>query len=165
MRSDVISPRHFVVAGDAVIGGPSEWWTVLTAAFSYESTGYAFVTIAAIAVFGWLLERRHGPLVVLALFLLGAAGGLAVVWATDSSLIAMGGNGGALALVAAWAVPDMLDLRRGREIEGDLLGAATIAVVLLLLPVVVTTADALAGATGLLVGLLLGLPLSRRRAG
>jgi len=165
LRSDVVSLRHFVVASDAVIGGPSEWWTVFTAAFSYESTGYAFVAIATIAIFGWLLERRHGPLVVLALFLLGAAGGLAVVAATDSSLVAMGGNGGALALVAAWAVPDVLDLRRGREIDGDLLGAATFAVVLLLLPVVVTAADALAGATGLLVGLLAGLPLARTRAG
>ena len=165
LRSGILEPQHFVVASPAVIGGPTDWWNVFTAAFSYENTGYAFVTLAAVAVFGWLLERRHGPLVVLLLFLLGAAGGLAVVDATDASAIAMGGNGGALALVAAWAVPDMLDLRRGREIEGDLLGAATVAVVLLLLPVVVETADALAGATGLVVGLLAGLALAGRRAG
>lgn len=165
LSSDVLSLRHFVVVGEDVIGGPSEWWTVFTAAFAYESAGYAFAAIAATAVFGWLLERRHGPLVVLGLYLIGAAGGLAVVMAADSSMIAMGGNGGALALVAAWAVPDMLDLRRGREIDGDLLGAATVAVVLLLLPVVVDGADALAGATGLLAGLLLGLPLARRRGG
>jgi membrane associated rhomboid family serine protease len=165
LRSGVVGLQHFVVVSDAVLGGPSDWWNVFTAAFAYESTGYAFVTIAAIGIFGWLLERRHGPLVVLLLFLAGAAGGLAVVGATGASDFAMGGNGGALALVAAWAVPDMLDLRRGREIEGDLLGAATVAVVLLLLPVVVETADALAGATGLLVGLLAGLALAGRRAG
>ena len=34
-------------------------------------------TLCAIAIYGWLLERRHGPLVVLVLFLLGGIGGLA----------------------------------------------------------------------------------------
>lgn len=164
LSSAIVRLDHFIVATDRVIGGPSAWWTVFTAAFSYTSVGYAFVTLSTVAIFGWLLERRHGPLVVVALFLLGAAGGLAVVYATGSSDLALGGNGGALALLAAWAVPDMLDLRRGREIDGDLLGAATFAVVLLLLPVVIPTADALAGATGLLVGLLAGIPLARRRA-
>lgn len=160
LSSHVLSAEHFVVLGDV-----TEWWTVFTASFSYMTTGYAFAVISATAVFGWLLERRHGPLVVLGLYLIGAAGGLAVVMATGTPELAMGGNGGALALVAAWAVPDMLDLRRGREIDGDLLGAATVAVVLLLLPVVVYSADALAGATGLLAGLLLGMPLARRRGG
>lgn len=164
VSSRVVGLEHFVVASNAVIFGPSDWWNVFTAAFAYTTTGYAFVALSAIAIFGWLLERRHGPLVVVALFLLGACGGLAVVMLADTSVIAMGANGGALALVAAWAVPDMLDLRRGREIDGDLLGAATIAVVLLLLPVVVAQADALAGATGLLIGLLAGLPLARGRA-
>jgi membrane associated rhomboid family serine protease len=165
LSSNVLSAEHFVVVSDGTIGGPSEWWTVFTAAFSYVTTGYAFAVITATAVFGWLLERRHGALVVFGLYLIGAAGGLAVVMATGTPELAMGGNGGALALVAAWAVPDMLDLRKGREIDGDLLGAATVAVILLLLPVVVYSADALAGATGLLAGLLLGLPLARRRGG
>ena len=39
----------------------------------------------------------------------------------------LGGNGAALALLCAWAVPDLLALRAGEEIEGDLLGTAAIA--------------------------------------
>lgn len=140
---------------------PDPWWHVLTAPFAYSNTGYAFVALFAIAIFGWLLERRHGPLVVAALFLLAGAGGMAVAAAVETVPFALGGNGVALAFVAAWAVPDVLDLRKGRDIDGDLLGAATFAVVLLLLPVALETADALAGATGLLAGLLVGIPLAR----
>jgi membrane associated rhomboid family serine protease len=159
LESGVVSSLHFLVFDGQL--SQSEWWTVFTAAFAYVNTGYAFAALVSIAIFGWLLERRHGPVVVTLLFLLGAAGGLAVVSEAGTSTVAMGANGGALALVAAWAVPDMLDLRKGREIEGDLLGAAVFAVVLLLLPLAVETADALAGATGLLVGLLAGIPLAR----
>lgn len=137
------------------------WWHLLTAPFAYANNGYAFVALFAIAIFGWLLERRHGPAAVVLLFLLGGAGGMAVASAAEAFPLALGGNGVALTFVAAWAVPDVLDLRKGREIDGDLLGAATFAVVLLLLPVAVTTADALAGATGLLAGLLAGIPLAR----
>jgi membrane associated rhomboid family serine protease len=139
----------------------SNWWHVLTAPFAYHSSGYAFVTLFAIAVFGWLIERRHGPLVVIALFLLGGSGGLAVAGLAGPSYAALGANGAALALLAAWAVPDLLDVRSGRDIDGDLLGAAVIAVLLLLMPVAVREANALAGATGLVVGLLVGLPLAR----
>lgn len=140
---------------------PDPWWHVLTAPFAYDNSGYAFVALFSIAIFGWLLERRHGPLVVVLLLLLGGAGGMAVAAALETVPFALGGNGVALAFVAAWAVPDVLDLRKGREIDGDLLGAATFAIVLLLLPVALETADALAGATGLLAGLLVGLPLAR----
>jgi membrane associated rhomboid family serine protease len=139
----------------------SNWWHPLTAAFAYHSSGYAFVTLFAISIFGWLIERRHGPLVVVLLFLLGGCGGLAVAGLAEPSHAALGANGAALALLAAWAVPDLLDIRGGREIDGDLLGAAVLAVLLLLMPVAVTEANALAGATGLVVGLLVGLPLSR----
>ena len=34
----------------------------------------------------------------------------------------LGANGAALALIVAWAIPDLLALRAGEEIEGDLLG-------------------------------------------
>jgi membrane associated rhomboid family serine protease len=148
-----------------VIGRPDgEWWRVLTAPFFYDGVGYAFVALFAIAIFGWLLERRHGPLAVALLFLAGGAGGMAVTAVAATLPFALGGNGAALALVVAWAIPDLRDLRRGREVEGDLLGATTIAIVLLLLPVVVETADALAGVTGVAVGFVLGYPLARAAA-
>jgi membrane associated rhomboid family serine protease len=150
--------------GDVVIAGErlaDPWWQLFTAPFAYGTSGYAFVALFAIAVFGWLLERRHGPVLVVLLFALAGAGGMAVAAAAEPFPYAEGGNGVALAFVAAWAVPDLLALRRGRRVEGDLIGAATFAVVLLLLPLAVEGANALAGLTGLLVGLLAGLPLAR----
>jgi membrane associated rhomboid family serine protease len=158
LRADPVRYIDFTVLAE-LDGG--NWWHALTAVFAYDSSGYAFVTVFAIAIFGWLLERRHGPLVVVALFLLGGAGGLAVASYTGLTWPALGGNGAALALLAAWAVPDLLELRRGREIDGDLLGVAVFAALLLLMPLAVHEANAVAGATGLLVGLLAGLPLAR----
>lgn len=158
-RAGAVALGDLVLVGDPQVTG--EWWRVGTALFAYENSGYAFVTLFAVAIFGWLIERRHGPVAVVALIALGGAGGLAVAALADPFPLAMGANGAALALVTAWALPDLLDLRAGREIEGDLLGAAVVAVVLLLLPVAVETADALAGVTGLLVGLVVGLPLAR----
>ena len=137
---------------------------IFTAPFAYDNTGYAFVALFAIAIFGWLLERRHGPLVVAALFLAGGAGGMAVASAAQTFPFALGGNGAALALVVAWAIPDLRDARRGREVDGDLLGAGVVAVVLLLLPVAVEWADPLAGATGLVAGAAIGYPLARLAA-
>ncbi len=139
-------------------------WHVVTAPFTYFNTGYAFVALFAIAIFGWLVERRHGPLAIVALFVAGGAGGMALVAVTETFPYAFGGNGAALALVVAWAIPDLLDLRRSREIDGDLLGAALFAIVLLLLPIADDSADALAGVTGVAAGVLLGVPLARLRS-
>lgn len=159
VRAGAVGLGRVMLIGDPSITG--DWWNVATAAFVYDNSGYAFVTLFAIAIFGWLMERRHGPLVVVLLFALGGIGGLAVTAVADTFPFAMGANGAALALVTAWAMPDVLDQRKGREIDGDLMGAAVVAIVLLLLPLAVDTADALAGATGLLVGLVVGLPLAR----
>lgn len=150
----------------AVIG-PLEHnaWQVFTAPFAYDNSGYAFVTLFAIAIFGWLVERRHGPLAVALLLLAGGAGGMAVVAAVETFPRALGGNGVALALLVAWAIPDLLDIRRGHEVDGDLLGAGVFAVVLLLLPVTTEWADPLAGATGVLAGAALGYPLAQLAGG
>jgi membrane associated rhomboid family serine protease len=146
----------------AIVGKPgSEWWRVVTAAFTYDNTGLAFVSLGAIAIFGWLLERRHGPLVVLALFALGACGGLAVTALVYATPVALGGSGAALAFVVAWAIPDVLEWREGVEVEGDLIGAAVIAAVIALLPLAVRDASWVQGGVGLLAGLAVGFPLAR----
>ena len=93
----------------------SHWWRLITSGFAYSNTGYAFITLGAIAVFGWLLERRHGPLPVIALYAVGAVGGTAAAAAVYSAPVALGGNGGALALVVAWAIPDLLAARQARR--------------------------------------------------
>jgi membrane associated rhomboid family serine protease len=138
----------------------THWWRLITSSFVYSNTGYAFITLGAIAVFGWLLERRHGPLPVIALYAVGAVGGTAAAAAIYSVPVALGANGGALALVVAWAIPDLLSLRRGAEIEGDLLGALAIGVAVALMPLVVPTSAWIADAVGVLGGAAIGLPLA-----
>ena len=134
---------------------------MLTAPFVYDNTGYMLCALVAIALFGWLLERRHGPAVVVLLFLLGGAGGMLVAAAVEGdNALAAGGNGAALALLCAWAVPDLQDQRRRIETDSDMLGVAVIAAVLLLLPVAIKIADPIVGAAGAIVGFVVGLPLA-----
>jgi membrane associated rhomboid family serine protease len=150
---------------DVAVSGPihGEWWRVATSPFLYTSVWYELVAVTAIAVFGSLLERRHGPLVVLALFVLCGMGGIALTAAVDPTPFAVGGNGAALGLLCAWVVPDLVARRRGEEYEGDLLGTAVFAVVLLLMPLAVTDASAIAGFAGGAAGMLGGLVLARAR--
>ncbi len=49
-------------------------------------------------------------------------------------------------------IPDLLALRRGEEIEGDLLGAAAIGVVVALMPLAVTDASWISDGVGVLAG-------------
>jgi len=146
---------------DRAIDG--QWWRIATSPFLYTSIWYELVAVTAIAVFGWLLERRHGPLAVLGLFILCGMGGIALAVAVDPTPLAIGGNGAALGMLCAWAVPDLIARRRGEEYEGDLLGAAVFAVVLLLMPLAVEEASAIAGFSGGAAGLLAGLVLARAR--
>jgi len=144
--------------GDMVIIGPlhGDWWRLFSSQFAYVSGLYAFVALAAIAVFGWLLERRQGPAVVLTLFLGAGATGALAAGAAYSEPIVGGGNAGALALLAAWAAPDLRAARAGHYYEGDLLGVAAIAAVLLAVPFASPEASWLAGVTGGAIGLLVG---------
>jgi membrane associated rhomboid family serine protease len=147
-----------------LILGPlhGDWWRLLTSQFIYTNGFYEFATVLAIAIFGWLLERRHGPFVVAALFLAtGALGGIAAL-AIYPAAILSGANGAALALLIAWATPDLHALSRGRDYDGDLLGAGVIALVLLAMPVALTEASWVAGISGVALGALAGLALRHR---
>jgi membrane associated rhomboid family serine protease len=146
----------------AVVGKPgSHWWRILSAPFTYANTGFAFITLGTIALYGWLLERRHGALPVLVLFVLGGVGGVAATAAVYAFPVVAGANGAALAMLVAWAIPDLLALRSGEENEGDLLGTAAIALVVALMPLAVTHASWIAGGVGVLAGIVVGLPLAR----
>jgi membrane associated rhomboid family serine protease len=149
-----------------VIGKLSDgqWWRLFTAAFAYDNTGYAIVSLGAIALFGWLLERRHGPLVPLGLFVLAGVGGLAATAVVDSFPIVLGAGGGALAMVCAWAVPDVIEYSRTGDVDGDLLGAAVIAAAIALMPLADPQASWIADVVGVGVGTLIGLPLARTAA-
>jgi membrane associated rhomboid family serine protease len=149
--------------GKLVIIGPlgGDWWKLLTTQFAYLNGLYAFITLLAIAIFGWLLERRHGPLVVLALFIGAGSLGALVATAVYPFPIVSGGNSAALALLMAWAAPDLVAARRRTYYEGDLLGAGAIAALLLAIPYARPEASWLAGVTGAVIGLLFGLGLRR----
>jgi membrane associated rhomboid family serine protease len=140
-----------------------EWWRPVTAQFLYGSTGYEVAALAAIAVFGVLLERRHGWWAPLAVFVVGGGLGMLLVVAATAGDVAVGGNGAALALLAAWAMRDVLGRRRGREDDADLLGVLAIAVLLVLLPVATRDAHELAGLGGGVAGIVMGLGLARLR--
>jgi membrane associated rhomboid family serine protease len=139
-----------------------EWWRLFTSLFIYGTTGYEVAALAAVAIFGILLERRHGWWAPLFVFLVGGGLGMLLVVSVDDLAVANGGNGAALALVAAWAMRDVLGRRKGREDEADLLGVLAIASLLVLLPVATEDAHALAGLGGGVAGIVMGLGLARR---
>jgi membrane associated rhomboid family serine protease len=134
----------------------------VTTLFVYTSTAYQIVALAATFLFGWLLERRRGLLAPVLVFLIGGAGGMFAAIAAGDADLALGGNGGALALLAAWSVRDLRGRRRHEEDDADMLGVLAIAAVLVLLPLATDEASAVAGLAGGAIGLLLGLILSRR---
>jgi membrane associated rhomboid family serine protease len=141
----------------AILDKPADhWWRLLTTPFIYRNTGYAFVAIGTIAIYGWLLERRHGPMPVIALFAVGAIGGTAATVALLPHPLVLGANGGALALVIAWAIPDLISLRRREDFDGDLLGTAVIAVVVALMPLVVKDASWISDGVGIIGGITVG---------
>jgi membrane associated rhomboid family serine protease len=150
---------------DLVLAGPldGDWWRPVTTLFVYGSTGYQVAALAAITIFGILLEHRHGWWAPLVVFLVGGTLGMLLVSGVDELSVATGGNGAALALLAAWAMRDVLGRRKGREDDADLLGALAVAALLVLLPAATQEAHALAGLGGGIAGILMGLGLARLR--
>jgi membrane associated rhomboid family serine protease len=157
----------YINLGKLTIAGPlqGDWWRLLSSQFAYSrgfSSGLCmFATLLSVAIFGSLLERRHGPLVVLALFFgAGVCGGL-VAEAIYAFPVLSGANAGALALLAAWAAAPLMAVRSRNYHDGDLLATGAIAAVLLAMPYARPEVSWLAGVTGAALGLTFGLGLSR----
>jgi membrane associated rhomboid family serine protease len=150
-----------VIAGGSLT---KHWWRAFTAPFTYTNTGYAFVSLTVIAIYGTLLERRHGLIPVIALFLLGGVAGTALSVEASRNVIVLGANGAALALLVAWAIPDLLAQRAHREIDGDLLGTGVLACVVALMPLAAPDASWLSDGVGVLAGVAVGYPLTRVHA-
>jgi len=112
------------------------------------------------AIYGSLIERRHGAVVLLALALIGGAGGLALAGRASGDVF-MGGNGAALALLCAWAVPDLSRLLRKHDFDGDLIGTGVLATVIALMPLAAPRASWVAAGVGAGAGLALGFLLDR----
>jgi membrane associated rhomboid family serine protease len=155
------------------IVGPveSDWWRYLAAPFIYPDLGYFFVASAGIAIFGIAVEQRLGLIATVVLMIacgaLGmlAADGIETAFAgSNDVLLAAGGNGVALGLLAAWAVMRAAEVRANPDEDVELIGAAVAAAVLILLPLVDDYANVFAGLAGALVGAGCGLvaALARR---
>jgi hypothetical protein len=159
----VLTKAGVVGLGHIVVVGPlrDNRWQIFTAPFAYDNSGYAFVALLAIAIFGWRLELRHGPAVVLALFIGAGVSGAAVALAVYPLPEVSGGNAAALALLAAWAAPDLVRARAGSDYDGDLLGAGALGAILLATPFARPEVSWLAGVTGGAIGALVGLGLQR----
>lgn len=147
IRMAIVGPLH------------GDWWKLFTSPFGYLNGLYAFIALLATAIFGWLLERRSGPAILLVVFFAGSITGALAALALYAEPIVSGAGAGALALIAAWSIPDLRALRGSHYYEGDLLGAGTIAALLLVLPYARPEASWAAGVVGALVGLILGLGL------
>jgi hypothetical protein len=157
----------YLQPGELAIVGPlhGHWWRLLTHQFVYgeglASGVLMFATLFAVALFGWLLEQRHGPLVVVAVFFAAGVSGAFAAEAVYPLPIVTGATAGGLGLLGAWAAPELRTARQGDYYEGDLLGAGAIAAVLLAMPFVRPEASWLASVTGGALGLTLGLGLAR----
>jgi len=134
------------------------------------------VVSIGIVLFGASIERRLGTITTVVLMVAcGALGMLAAdgiegaLAGEGDLLLAAGGNGVALGLLAAWAVIKAGELRSRPDQDTDLIGVAVVAAVLILLPLVEDFANVFAGLGGAAVGAACGLVASlarrERRAG
>jgi membrane associated rhomboid family serine protease len=150
-------------------------WLYLSASLMNANTAAQFAVVAGLGLFGWLIERRHGAVAVVAIFLLCGPGALAIAVALDPGTFVFGTQGAALGLLCAWLVPVLI--RRSRDgsddDDADLLGVLVIAVVLLLVPVLsqsslvtgdVRTGLAFSGLIGAGLGAIAGLILGGLRS-
>ena len=160
--------------GGVWVGLDEQPWRYVTTLFVYDNLGYELVTLVTVGVFGTLLERRFGPVALVATFLAAGAAGVAAAVAIDLAPpfgeeglahLVLGANGAALGLLTAWLVDDRIAAGRGDERGNDLIGVAVFAGVLLFLPLAVPEASLVAGVVGAAVGALIGtvLPLVSRR--
>lgn len=144
------------------LGG--EPWRILASAFIYDDVWVQLPVLLAVGIFGWRLELRHGPVLVVVLFLLCGIGGNVVAAELEPNPLLLGAPGAALGLLACWALPDLLRQRRGEDHDGDLLGTLVIALVLGFLPLASEQVSALATTVGLVVGAAAGVLLLRTEA-
>lgn len=160
-------PLSLAEAGAIVGPVGSDYWRYLVAPFVYQDIGALLVIGAVIAIFGVAVERRMGSVATLTLIIACGTGGLlaadlAATAGLDDFLIAAGGNGVALGLLACWLMLQRAEAKVMFTEPLDVIGVSTIAIVILLIPVFEVTADPIAGLTGGLLGLLLGHLAARR---
>jgi membrane associated rhomboid family serine protease len=169
----VMRAGDFPVFDLGALVGPVEggWWHYLAAPWIYPDVGYLFVVAVAIAIFGTAVERRIGTAATVVLMIAcGSLGMLAAdgietaLGGEEDLLLASGGNGVALGLLAAWWLMQAAEMKRPESGEqADVIGAAVCAVVLIMLPLVEDFANVFAALGGALVGAACGFVTARAR--
>ena len=140
-----------------------DWWRLVSTPFVHGTNiGYGFVAMLATGIFGMHLERRFGPIVPVAVFLLSGAAGAALALVTGLTP-ALGANGAALGLLCAWLVEDRRAAARGEDRGNDLIGVWVIAAVLALLALAEPYASIAAALGGTVAGTACGLLLTTFR--
>jgi membrane associated rhomboid family serine protease len=135
-------------------------WRFVSAPFLNVDGWMQFAAVVGVGVFGWLLERRHGPIAVLVLFALCGIGSVTAALAIAPEDLYFGTQGAALGLLAAWSVPVLLARRRRHaDDDADMIGVGVIAAVIVLIPLAVDASMLVAG-LGLAIGVLCGLLLA-----
>ena len=157
-----LSLAFYVRADFAILAFDGEPWRFFTASLLNEGTAAQFAAVVGLGLFGWLIERRRGPIAVVLLFLLCGPGGLAAAAAVDPNAIVFGTHGAGLGLLCAWLVPVLIARSRGEDDDADLLGVLVIAAVLLLVPLL-SQGSALAGLFGGAFGAVVGLAFAATR--
>jgi membrane associated rhomboid family serine protease len=155
----------------AIVGSvDGEWWRYLAAPWAYPDVAYLFVVAVAIAIFGSAVERRLGTIATAVLMIASGALGMLAADGIESALggegellLAAGGNGVALAMLSTWALLRAGELRAEPDGDTDVVGAAVIAAVLVLLPLVEDFASIFAALGGAAVGAVCGLAASYAR--
>lgn len=150
--------------GDAGVVGPvaGEWWRVAVSPFLALNVWYGALGVLSVACFGTLVERRDGPLILAAVFVVCGMGSIAAAAALETVPFALGANGAALGLIGAWAMPEATAVGSGRREWTELLPAGACAAVMLLIPLAAPEASPTAGLVGLAAGLAIGALLGRR---
>ena len=134
-------------------------WRFVTAPFLNENGWAQFASVVGVAVFGWSARAPPRAVRRAARFALCGIGGVAASEALVPDESYFGTYGAALGLLAAWAVPILLGRRKRHHDEADLLGAAVLGVVLVLIPLAVDSSMLVAG-LGLVIGAVCGLLLA-----
>jgi membrane associated rhomboid family serine protease len=131
---------------------------VLTAPFIHLSAGYAFVCLLGFAMFGSGIEKRFGPIAVVALWFTAGAAGVGMKALADPAHGALGAMGCVAGALLAWTVyvVNREDLR-----DYDALGLAAAGLVICVLPLATATASVWMLLGGALAGLIFGFVLTR----
>lgn len=161
MLARIASGGELVDYGALLVPFQSEWWRFLTAPFAYVSVGYLFAVSLAMVMFVPGIERRLGSVATLILLVACGSLGMLAAYGIEEQRGVLefigGGNGVALGAIAAWFVI-VRNESRDLEDEGpDVIGVLVCVAVVLLLPVVVSSANVWSGLSGGAIGALAGL--------